>query len=218
MALSSDKTLLITRPSHDVVTSYLHYWSRNVVEQAESKGMKVLDLPDHKAVPKEFDGRLKKMKPNLVILNGHGNSHEVCGHDNVALLHADSPAKVKNTVVYARSCDSASVLGEICVQNGTRAYIGYKEKFWLCWDQGKAHHPQEDKIAAYVLEPSNQIISSLLKGRSASEAWEKSQKVSDRMVRKLMSSDAPDGSNGILTFVLWNKINQVCLGQQDAVI
>ena len=43
------KKLLIIRPEHDDTTYYLSNWSKNTINFAQSKGIKVLDLPKKRA-------------------------------------------------------------------------------------------------------------------------------------------------------------------------
>ncbi len=218
MARSLNKTILVTRPNYDLVTNYLYYWSKKIIDEAHKKGLNVLDIRDSKVTAKEFESRLQKMQPELVVINGHGNSSTVVGHNNEPILHTANAEKVSRAIVYARSCNSAAILGAQCVSKGTHAYIGYSEQFWLCFDKDKTHHPLEDKIAAYVLGPSNQAIISLMKGNSAGEASKRSKEYSRRMMSKLMSSDAPYGANDMLACVWTNMNFQVCLGNSNASI
>jgi uncharacterized protein with FMN-binding domain len=218
MARSFNKTILVTRPNYDLVTNYLYYWSKKIIDEARKKGLNVLDIKDSKVTAKEFEGRLQKMQPELVVINGHGNSSTIVGHNEEPILHVNTAEKVSGTIVYARSCNSATILGARCVSKGTRAYIGYSEKFWLCFDKAKTHHPLEDKIAAYVLGPSNQTIISLMKGNAAGDASKRSKEYSRRMMSRLMSSDAPDGANDMLACVWTNMNFQVCLGNASASI
>jgi hypothetical protein len=212
------KALLISRPRHDIGTNYLFHWSQRLIDLADKKGIQSLDLQGEKANKKEFEGRAKKMKPELVVMNGHGAPNTVTGHDNMPLLDKTNTKSLKGAIIYARSCDSASQLGPQCINDGSKAYIGYVQPFWLCYDTDKIQHPLEDKIAAHVLEPSNQVVVSLLKGNTAIDASNKSKRTSQSQMTKLMSSDAPDGAAMYLKCVWSNMRNQVCLGNTDAKI
>ena len=212
------KTVLFTRPNYDLVTNYLSYWSGTLIEEAEKKGHKTLVLDGKKANSKELTSRLKKMNPDLSVINGHGNEYAIYGNDNQPMLDNSNNKHLKGSVVYARSCSTGSNLGDLSIAKGVNAYIGYKQPSWLCYDIEKTHHPLEDKIANYVLMPSNQVVISLLKGNSASYASKRSKEYSRTMMNKLMSSDAPEGASNILSCVWLNMKNQVCLGNQEATI
>lgn len=210
------KALLITRPGHEPATNYLLHWSMSLIEMARDKNFDVSDLLREKANKIELTGRMKKIKPSLVVLNGHGSSSTISGHDDAVLVDSSNANILSDAVIYARSCDSAAVLGQTCVDNGAKAYIGYIQPFWLCYDLDKIQHPLKDRIAAYVLEPSNQVVISLLKDHSASEASERSKKASRRKMIKLMSSDAPSHAATYVKFIWLNMKNQVCLGDTNA--
>ncbi|MBI5357513.1 hypothetical protein HZB74_01565 [Candidatus Saccharibacteria bacterium] len=218
MAHSSNKTILFTRPDYDLVTNYLFYWTTKLLKEATDRGHGILDLESKKAIPKELNGRLKKMKPELCVINGHGSETTIYGYDNEPLVDASNLHFLKGTIMYARSCSTGAQLGQDCVDAGVLAYIGYSEKFWLCYDIEKTHHPLEDKIANYVMMPSNQVVVSLLKGKSAAEATKRSIEYSKKMMKELMSSDAPEGASDMLACVFTNMKHQVCLGKQDASI
>jgi len=67
------QSLVITRPFYDLTTSYLNRFNLEVVRNAEKKLSSVVDLERKRATKKEFESVLKKVKPDLVIINGHGN-------------------------------------------------------------------------------------------------------------------------------------------------
>ena len=59
--------ILITRPEHDDTTHYLSHWSRQAIDLAEKKGIKVFDLHRENANRQKFNGIIQKQKPNFVI-------------------------------------------------------------------------------------------------------------------------------------------------------
>jgi len=113
-------TYLITRPEHDDTTHYLSNWSKETIKLAEERGGKVLDLHGERANKSEFESKMKKFSPNIVMLNGHGNIDLVMGHQNQILLKAGLNEDLLNSkIVYALSCKSAKVLGPKSIQAGT---------------------------------------------------------------------------------------------------
>src|SRR3989338_9661118 len=118
--------LLITRPEHDPGTRYLSRWSERVIEEAQKRNFDVIDLHKEKATRKEFEGRVKKIQPEFILINGHGSENSVTGHDNEVLVqHGDNEALLHNRITYAVSCDSAAVLGTECVKKGKTTFLGY---------------------------------------------------------------------------------------------
>jgi len=159
------KKLLITRPEHDDTTLYLSHWSKQAIEQAESKGMRVLDLHKNRANKSEVVSMLSKQKPELVIFNGHGGDNVVGGDKNEPLIVAgENENLLKEKITYAISCKSAKKLGPKSVDSGAKAYIGYDDDFIFFYDPNKMTHPLKDETAKLFLEPSNELIISLVKG------------------------------------------------------
>ena len=127
--------MLITRPEHDAATRYLSCWSEEIIKQSLKKNISVVDLHRDKSTRHQFEGRVKKLKPSIILLNGHGNENEVTGHDNKSLVKlGDNEGLLKNRITYAVSCDSAKRLGKKCADNKT-TFIGYKEKFIFNYSQ-----------------------------------------------------------------------------------
>ena len=99
-----NKTLLITRPKHDVTVHYLFHWSKKIIEQAEKKGIKVLDLKLKRANCKEVVSMLQKKEPSLVFFNGHGNDDCIKGHNDEVLIAAgENDQFLISKIVYALS-------------------------------------------------------------------------------------------------------------------
>src|SRR3989339_1424358 len=125
------KKILITRPEHDFGTKYLSTWTKEITETAKKKGFDVIDLHREKAEQKEFEGRVNKTDPSLIMLNGHGNENIVTGHDNKTIVEKGKNEELlKKRITYTVSCDSAKNLGESCADDNT-AYIGYEKSFIL---------------------------------------------------------------------------------------
>src|SRR3989338_250123 len=117
--------LIITRPQHDITTRYLSSWAGDIIDFAKKKGIGVCDLVREKANRAEFEGRVKKIKPKVIFLNGHGCDDCVTGHDNNVLVSVDKNHNIlNNKITYALSCNSGKKLGPKVVENGTATYIG----------------------------------------------------------------------------------------------
>ena len=209
--------LLITRPNHDVTTNYLYYWSQKILDVANEKGIRTVDLKGKRANKKEFTSVINKIKPHLVILNGHGDDRTITGFDNKILLEVGSNEKLlEGKIAYAVSCSSAKMLGPKCINSGTHAYIGYTDDFAFIIDESKITKPLEDKTACLFLEPSNQVAISLIKGNNTSSSYKRSQEFFKRNISHLLTSESPKEEKEALPYLLWDMRNQVCLGDQKA--
>jgi hypothetical protein len=209
--------MIITRPQHDVTTKYLSAWAEEIVYFAESKGAEVIDLRKEKANKNDFVGRVKKLRPDVVFLNGHGDDDCVTGHDNKELVKAgDNHNILEGLITYALSCNSGKVLGPKVAKNKNTTYIGYKDQFIFMADSNYATRPLEDPKAKPFMEASNQVMISLLKGNRAREASEKSKNRFRDSYIKLSSSSSDSDSLQAAQCLWWNMRNQVCLGDLDA--
>ena len=215
MARYMSKLLLITRPNYEITTRYLFAWSGIVVNTAKAKGIDVVELKKEKANKKELESRLAKIKPRLVIINGHGSDTCVTGHNGEVLIEADKNESILcSKIVYSLSCNSASRLGVKSIRAGALCYIGYKTKFTF-FHRNKITHPLDDDIAKLFLDPSNQVAVSLLKGNKTQDANRKSKEMSLKTIQKLLNSASSKESVLYAKFLWSNMHHQVCLGKQD---
>lgn len=213
----TDVRILISRPEHDPGTRYLSHWSNKVIEDAQKKGVSVIDLHKEKATKKEFEGRIKKIIPRLVLLNGHGSSRSITGHNNETLVElGQNEELLKKKITYAVACDSAKELGA-SVANEETTFVGYDEKFILNMDRHYLNDPTRDDRAARFLKSSNEVALSLLKGHTAEEASKRSKKAFKTELFQLLSSHSndPDRLEDAKN-LYWNMIHQVCLGDLSA--
>jgi len=210
-------SILVTRPRHDETTDYLFHWAQLVIDEAESRGFKVLDLDGEKANLKDFSGRIKKVNPDLIFLNGHGSPTAIAGHNDETLVSVGkNESLLCNKITYALSCSSAKKLGQSSVEKGAKSFIGYKENFIFMHEKDKSTRPIEDDTARLFLEPSNLLVAALIKGNTSKEAFKRSQKEFSHNLRKLMTSESPQEDRSSIPWLYWDMIHQVCLGNDAA--
>lgn len=213
------KTILVTRPNHDLTTNYLYFWSEAVIILAKKHNLTILDLSKDKANKKNFDSYIKNKHPQFIFLNGHGSETEITGYDNEVLIDSgDSKTKISALIIYARSCDSGKELGKVLVNNGVGTFIGYNRKFFFLYNPEYLTKPQKDPVAKIFLEPSNLIPNIIIKGHSVSEAHNRSKESMLKSFRKLLlSSSGPEERYS--ASLLWSNIRcQVLLGDPEAKI
>lgn len=206
------KTILITQPNHDLTTNYISFWAEKVIAIAKKKGVKIVALKSKRANKKEFTSVNQKISPQLIFFNGHGDYDLIAGQNNEVLVQAGINDKcLAGKIVYALSCRSAKKLGKASVKNGAKAYIGYVEDFIFNYDRDKVSRPLDDKIVQLFLEPSNLIVSSLLKGHTTHESWSASQNDFKRKAVAIVASRDKIAINSYLPTLLWDMQHQVCL-------
>ena len=209
--------LIVNRPQHDITTRYLSFWAEEIIILAQKKGLNVVDLVKNKANRTDFEGRVLKLQPRIVFLNGHGDDDRILGHDNEILVKAgDNHRILENKIVYGLSCNAGKILGQKVAQENKSTFIGYVDEFIFLINSNYLTKPLKDPKAKPFMEASNQIMLSLLKGNTAQKASEKSKDKFRQHYKDLLSSEA--GPDGLQTaqFLWWNMQNQVCLGDKNA--
>ncbi len=183
-------SLLITRPNHDLPTKYLYAWAGEVLKTAKKSKLKYTDLKGKKANLKNFTKALKQ-KPGFIFLNGHGSRTEITGYDNSPMLETGKNEELaKGTLVYAVSCQAGAKLGPAMVKAGAKAFIGYKEDFFLCYTAKQVKKPLKDNTAKLFLEPSNLVPTALIQQKTAKSAYESSQQAMQENISFMLSSKA----------------------------
>lgn len=204
-------SLLVTRPNFDLTTRYISAWAKKIIALAREKGGAIFDLEKSRACRQEFESVIRKKEPTLIFLNGHGNYDIVCGQDNEELVRAgDNDKLLKSKFVYALSCRSGKILGPQSVKSGADAYIGYNEDFIFLYDEKKQTRPEQDKTVSLFLEPSNQVMVSLLKNHTAKEAYQNSKQSFAKRIRKFLSSQATTLESSAVRYLIWDMQHQVC--------
>lgn len=212
-----NNAILITRPNHDPITTYLFYWSTIVVKEAIKRGVKVLDLRGEKANKKMFVSYIRRNKPILVFFNGHGDENTITGYDNEILIKAGKDeGLLMEKIVYARSCDAANNLGQKCIKTGALAFIGYKKKYAIGYIPLKITDSLRDEVAKLFIEPSNLVPISLLKGNTVKDAYRKSQDAMWRNFGFMLSTRATQSQKDAAPYLWFNRKHQVVLGDQNA--
>ncbi len=200
--------LLLTRPRHDTPTHYLFYWAGLLIDEAKKRGVQIIDLDKDKAKKKMLHSYLAKRPIDVVILNGHGNQEVVAGQNEIILSTGDGTDLLEDKTMFVRACDAGAVLGKEIMRMGAKGFIGYIQPFMFPIDKDYFNKPLEDKLAAPVLECSNQVGLSLIKGSSAEQAQKDSLDKYAEAIDKYSSSEATNSF--LLPFLLWNRTCQVC--------
>ncbi len=210
-------TYLITRPEHDDTTYYLSNWGEKTIKVAESQGAKVLDLHGERANKEEFESKMKKLSPELVMLNGHGDLDLVTGNKNQVLIKAGvNEELLKSKIVYALSCKSAKILGPASIRVGALSYTGYEDDFIFVYEPNLFTRPLLDKTAGLFLEPSNIFVESLIKGNSVRESFERSRNIIKKNFNRAVSTLESDPTTA--RFLWWNLRNFKSHGDLDVSI
>lgn len=212
-------SFLITRPDYDLATRYLSSWSEEIIAFAKKKIKSVIDLKGKKVTKKELMGRLSKLNPSFVVLNGHGDESSIAGQDDETLIEVgDNEDILHSRMTYAVSCRCGKSLGPKIAAAGKSTFIGYDDDFVFTSDRKYLSRPLEDKRAKPFMEASNHVPISLLKGHKASDASKRSKAMFEENYKKLLSSNTDPNALQDARFLWWDMTHQVCLGDGEATL
>ncbi|MEW5896460.1 MAG: hypothetical protein AB1668_02105 [Nanoarchaeota archaeon] len=184
------KHFLITRPQYDKETSYMYSFSKPIMAIAkENRSIHVTELRESNACRKKVEMALTRTKPRLIFLNGHGDEKSVWGQQDEPILDKDNAALTKNGIVYALACSSLAELGQIAVDEGADAYIGYEREFRWVIDLSRTSSPEKDKNAAPFRRVCFVLGKNLLSGTSAEESIKRTKEEYEKLIRNYGSSE-----------------------------
>ncbi len=210
---------LITRPNHDKVTCYLFAWSKNILIEEYPQNIQFLKVEEKDVTKTNVESYLKKQNPRVVLFNGHGNDSLICGFKDQPIIESGKNEELlKDKIVYSLSCSSAKKLGVDAVDKGAETFVGYEQDFVMFTDSDRETTPLRDTVAESFMQPSNHLSISLLKGKTAGEAANRSKEYFQKEIRKYLTGESIEGSEQIVRGLLWDMTNQVVLGNLDAKI
>lgn len=213
------KCVLFSRPNHDDTVAYLHYYSKQLIDLAKSKRLKIINKEGKNANKKIILNVIKKQKPNLIMFNGHGSPEFICGHANEVIVSSgENPDVLFDTVTYALACSSADKLGRKVCEKGALAFIGYMYDFAIGRDPDSEATPSKDKIAKYFLEPSNILFSSLIKGKKVGESVLKAKEKMRDNIGFLETTDKFPEASFYAPFLYGNYIGLTIHGDKSVSI
>lgn len=208
--------ILITKPRFDEATYYLSAWSKEIIDIAKLKGYIVYNLEEQKCVRKEFEKRIKKHTPDLVLFNGHGSYNTITGQNCEVLVETKKNTHLlNNKIIHAFACSSANLLGPNSIEEGARAFIGFKEDFVFLQDEVYSASPLKDKIAKHFLESTNIAPISIIKGNTVKEAFQRSQDAFEKSIRYFESHYNVQNSH-ILFWLRYDKMIHTYVGDGNS--
>ncbi|MEK6845764.1 MAG: hypothetical protein AABY26_03325 [Nanoarchaeota archaeon] len=208
--------MLFIRTKHDLATEYTFAWSELILQEAEEKGISVITIEREDINFQNLSKRIDKVRPKFIFFNGHGGKD--CFYDNKSnvLIDLKTCLLLKNTITFARSCETLAELGPEAVKMGCRAFVGYGQKFLVPRWHVKTCKPLQDPVAKPIMECSNLVAGEIIQGKSVAEAVEKSHLEMTRTAEKYIYSSDPHAS-AILFALVNNDLALGFCGDENAV-
>ncbi|MBI2559110.1 hypothetical protein HYW20_07355 [Candidatus Woesearchaeota archaeon] len=162
-----------------------------MIKEAENKGFKVARIEGINVSETNLRSRIKNKKPSFIFFNGHGSDTSLFNNQEQEFINVDSADVFKEIVTYAIACNCLVKLGPAAIENGGYSFIGYKNPFWIARDHKYEATPLKDKIARPIMECSNIIVKSLLKGNTVEQSVKKSHENAKESILSLINSKEP---------------------------
>jgi len=201
------KKMLVTRPKYDEATSYSYYYAGIVIKEAGDKCIRVIDLRGRRLRRAVFEQIIGKESPSFLFFNAHGDEKtiygdKIDGDEEFLVKEGENQGLLDCRLVYSRTCWSAASLGKTC-KGG--CFIGHCVPFSFWLDEKWSTNPNNDNVARQFFEPSNLIVSSLLKGNTAEEAVDKSKNLAKKTIMRLLNEKEEPGAMASVR-LLWNNM------------
>ena len=212
------KCVLFSRPKHDDTMEYLYFYSKELLSLSESLGLKTINKEKEDANKKVVSDIIISQKPNLIMFNGHGSENTICGHKNEIIVSSENVGLLAGSITYALACSSGLELGKEAKDKGAIVFIGYKYDFSIGRDPNSEASPRMDKIAKHFLEPSNLLVSCLLKGKIVKEAITKAkEKMKDSIGYFSTTKDFPEAPH-YAPYLYGNYTGLIAHGDEEVCI
>lgn len=194
--------MIVIRANHDISTFYLYSYSKELIEEAKNRGFKVAEIEGEEISELIIRSRIRKRKPKFIFFSGHGNDSSIFDNEGKVFIDINSVDVFKETITYTIACSCLNHLGSTAIRKGCHAFIGYNKPFWIARDQRYASRPLEDEAVRPIIECSNIVVRSLLKGNNVEESIKKSHEKAVDNILKLIFSKEP-----LATAALYSLIN-----------
>jgi len=209
------KSVLITLPNFDDVTTYLSIFSKEIILNCQKNQIKIKCLEKEKVTSINTTNIIKKLDCKMIIFNGHGSPKSIRGHKNEKLISlGENDYLLNNRITYARSCWALLELGKKCVEGNKGCFIGYKIPFMFIIDNTRITNPIKDNIAKIFFDTSNLVPIGLIKGHTAKESNENSKRSMLKAINKALTNN--DKDSHAIAQILWNNyISQGVVGDAN---
>ncbi len=189
------------RANHDISTFYLYCYSEELIKDAKNRGFNVAKIEGGEISELVIRSRIKNRKPKFIFFSGHGDDNSIFDNKGNIFISTNSADVFKGTITYTIACSCLNRLGFNAIKKGCHAFIGYNKPFWIARDQNYASRPLDDETARPIIECSNMVVKSLLKGNNVEESIRKSHEKAEDNIRKLIFSKEPLASAALYSLI-----------------
>ena len=204
--------LVAPQPEDDPVSEITVEWGWHLEEffrNLDDENILVVPFFRSEAVRANVEAALKEDKGNkgIFVFIDHGEKDKLLGSDDQALINTQNIHLLKNKLIYAVACKSASGLGHTALINNIVSYIGFTDRFHIM--------PTASNTYGHCFLSGIKTI--ILQNYSAFEAMGKVKNEIRWIIHKLKAHKKihPITRNTVITSLMHNLNCMVCLGDTD---
>jgi len=193
--MPNSDTILVVNPNFDIATSFIHLWANEIISEAQSLGLNVINLDTKNARLPQFENEIINSDPILIMENGHGIDWIYTGDEQTDILWVPNDYRgqtdsninlVRGRGNYMLSCLTGRALGPAIAAQDNTFYLGYTEDFVFTGFEPGDQYSQPFK------ECSNAIMRALLHGGTIQDAYAEGIRMFDLWID--MWEQSGDGS------------------------
>lgn len=140
------------RANYEEATRILSTYMQLVVDEANSRGLNVIDLEGYQATKTNFFDNIQLYDPLLVICAGHGNESGFYAQNDENVLRACTNDQIMSgREGIFNSCSVGVVLGPSMVNKTARWFAGWRADYLFMYDP-EASDPLDDMYARPFME------------------------------------------------------------------
>lgn len=218
--MPADKQLLMFRADWDIATKFGSYWVGAAKSVLYDKGMLVTDLSAGLATKDELVRALNEVDPCTFWAMGHGIETQFAGQDNYVILEKGVDESLMiGRVVHLTSCLTGAETGllESLFKAGAKACFGYSVELIVGVETDNFPMTPNNEATKSLMKPDVAIELALADGKTAKEAFDKSDEVADSEIEYWRDSGHPD-SDLLIFCHLHNKNGKALYGEGDTII
>jgi len=188
--------VIVVRPKFDTATAFLFEWTRKLVPTYIDKYPETFkefkeDASDDRTV-QDFVDSAPKEGSLLYIHYDHGVYDKLFGAGKTVVFDESTINKLSGYIVYAFACESAKQLGVKAIQDGVKAYLGYKEIFGFVLSKS-------NYFGYIAVRPAIMLI----EGKTTGEVYKEIKKELKSLVYTFYAEYKKTGSYDVYMAAVW---------------
>jgi hypothetical protein len=214
--LPDANTALILRANYEEATRILSAYMQLVVNEANSRGLNVIDLDGYSATKTNFFDNIQLYDPLLVICAGHGNENGFYSQNDENVLTACTNDQIMSgREGIFNSCSVGVVLGPSMVTKGARWFVGWRADYLFMYDP-ETSDPLQDIYARPFMECIIQPALTRLRTNNLNVIYNETKNLFNSKISEWWNSNDPLAQD-MITLLIHDRDNYMVTGESESV-